>query len=436
MLLLWVDGLMVGVLLLLVLGGVRGAIGKWLLLLLIVELGICLAGGWGGSISLNVLCGRLLIIITSILIVVGNLKEVFIINIFVIFGAFILVSSENLIMIYLGLEMQNLGLFVLLGRGRGVRGVEGALKFFILGAVSSAVFLLGVAFVYGGSGEVCFLGNNYIGLLENWGRGLITVALLFKLTMVPFHFWAPDVYGGASFYTILLLVTIPKISIFYLLMQVGFEDQIVVWCVALSLLVGGIGGLNQASMKKLFVYSGMINMGMVLWGLLVGGNSGIVISFVYLIIYMIVSIGIFFILLQLKWRSGLIVELVGVGRKNAVLGVSFILLFFTLAGIPPFGIFFVKLWIIMSVLMSGGWLLAVGLVLVSVIAGVFYVRVISIIYENAAWGDRLWGALSKREWLLLFPWVLIGMFAFFTYFYWLVLYWGLVVFDGFLEGLK
>ena len=114
-----------------------------------MELGICLAGGWGGSISLNVLCGRLLIIIISILIVVGNLKEVFIINIFVILGAFILVSSENLIMIYLGLEMQNLGLFVLLGRARGIRGVEGALKFFILGAVSSAVFLLGVAFVYG-----------------------------------------------------------------------------------------------------------------------------------------------------------------------------------------------------------------------------------------------------------------------------------------------
>ena len=90
----------------------------------------------------------------------------------------------------------------------------------------------------------------------------------------------------------------------------------------------------------------------------------------------------------------------------------------------------------MSVLMSGGGLLAVGLVLVSVIAGVFYVRVVSIIYEKAALGDRLTGILSKREWLLLFPWVLIGMFAFFTYFYWLVLYWGLVVFDGFLEGLK
>lgn len=265
-----------------------------------MELGICLAGGCGGSISLNVLCGRLLIVITSILIVVGNLKEVFIINIFVILGALILVSSENLIMIYLGLEMQNLGLFVLLGRARGIRGVEGALKFFILGAVSSAVFLLGVAFIYGGSGEVCFWGNNYLGLLENWGRGFITVALLFKLTMVPFHFWAPDVYGGASFYTILLLVTIPKISIFYLLMQVGFEDKLVGWCVALSLLVGGIGGLNQASMKKLFVYSGMINMGMALLGLLVGGNSGIVISLVYLVIYMTVTIGIFFILLQLR----------------------------------------------------------------------------------------------------------------------------------------
>ncbi|MDE0644575.1 MAG: proton-conducting transporter membrane subunit [bacterium] len=313
------------------------------MLLLIVELGICLVGGWGGDIGLNVLCGRLFIIITSILIVVGNLKEVFIINLFVILGAFILVSSENLIMIYLGLEMQNLGLFVLLGRARGLRGVEGALKFFILGAVSSAVFLLGVAFVYGGSGEVGFLGNNYIGFLENWGRGLITVALLFKLTMVPFHFWAPDVYGGASFYTILLLVTIPKISIFYLLMQVGLAYKVVVWCVVLSLLVGGIGGLNQASMKKLFVYSGMINMGMVILGLLVGGNSGIVISFVYLIIYMVGTIGVFFILLQLKWGSGFIVELVGVGRKNSVLGVSFILLFFTLAGIPPFGIFFVKL---------------------------------------------------------------------------------------------
>ena len=127
-----------------------------------------------------------------------------------------------------------------------------------------------MAFIYGGRGEFVFLGNNYLGLLENWGRGFITVALLFKLTMVPFHFWAPDVYGGASFYTILLLVTIPKISIFYLLMQVEFEDKLVGWCVALSLLVGGIGGLNQASMKKFFVYSGMINMGMALLGLLVG----------------------------------------------------------------------------------------------------------------------------------------------------------------------
>ena len=80
--------------------------------------------------------------------------------------------------------------------GQGIRGVEGALKLYILGAISSAILLLGVAFVYGGSGEVCFLRNNYLGLLENWERELITVALLFKLMMVPFHFWAPDVYGG------------------------------------------------------------------------------------------------------------------------------------------------------------------------------------------------------------------------------------------------
>lgn len=252
----------------------------------------------------------------------------------VLLGALLLVSSVNWLSIYLALELQTLTLFILVAKKNSVYSIEAGLKYFVLGAVSSGLFLFGCTLLYGVSGEMSIQGINLL-LIGDVGKIFITVSLLFKLSVAPFHMWAPDVYEGAPTITTALLVIMPKIGVFSVLVQVGLVSNVVLFCGVLSIIYGAIGALNQTKIKRLLAYSGIGHMGFLLFGVGIGSFESIQASLVYIIIYLIMSICMFLVLLSLKLIRVLIIEVSSLSRENPVMAVTLALVFLSTAGIPP-----------------------------------------------------------------------------------------------------
>ena len=300
----------------------------------------------------------------------------------VLLGALLLVSSVNWLSIYLALELQTLTLFILVAKKNSVYSIEAGLKYFVLGAVSSGLFLFGCALLYGVSGEMSIQGINLL-LIGDVGKIFITVSLLFKLSVAPFHMWAPDVYEGAPTITTALLVIMPKIGVFSVLVQVGLVSNIVLFCGVLSIIYGGIGALNQTKIKRLLAYSGIGHMGFLLFGVGIGSFESIQASLVYIIIYLIMSICVFLVLLSLKLIRVLIIEVSSLSRENPIMAITLALAFLSTAGIPPLVGFLGKWLILLSGMSSGYYLICMAIVVVSVIAGVYYVRVVQIIYFSS-----------------------------------------------------
>lgn len=300
----------------------------------------------------------------------------------VLLGSLLLVSSVNWLSIYLALELQSLTLFILVAKKNSVYSIEAGLKYFVLGAVSSGLFLFGCALLYGVSGEMSIQGINLL-LIGDMGKILITVSLLFKLSVAPFHMWAPDVYEGAPTITTALLVIMPKIGVFSVLVQVGLVSNVVLFCGVLSIIYGAIGALNQTKIKRLLAYSGIGHMGFLLFGVGIGSFESIQASLVYIIIYFIMSICVFLVLLSLKLIRVLIIEVSNLSRENPIMGLTLALTFLSTAGIPPLVGFLGKWLILLSGVSSGYSLTCMMIVVVSVIAGVYYVRVVQIIYFSS-----------------------------------------------------
>lgn len=301
-------------------------------------------------------------------------------------GSLLLVSSVNWFSIYLALELQALTLFILVAiKKNSAYSAEAGLKYFVLGAVSSGVFLFGCALLYGVSGEMSIQGVNSV-LIGDMGKIWITVSLLFKLSVAPFHMWAPDVYEGAPTITTALLAIMPKIGVFFVLVQVGLVSNVVLFCGVLSVIYGAIGALNQTKMKRLLAYSGIGHLGFILLGVAIGSFESIQASLVYIIIYFIMSICGFSVLLFLRLTRSLIIEVSGLFRENVVIGLTLGLTFLSTAGIPPLAGFLGKWFILLSGISSGYYLICMVIVVASVIGGVYYVRVVQIIYfPNYFW---------------------------------------------------
>lgn len=298
----------------------------------------------------------------------------------VLLGSLLLVSSVNWVSIYLALELQTLTLFILVAKKKNsAYSTEAGLKYFVLGAVSSGLFLFGCGLLYGVSGEMSIQGINSV-LIGDVGKILITVSLLFKLSAVPFHMWAPDVYEGAPTITVALMAVMPKIGVFSVLVQAGLISNVVLFCGVLSIIYGGIGALNQTKMKRLLAYSGIGHMGFILFGVGIGSFESIQASLMYIIIYVIMSICGFSVLLFLKLTRALIIEVSSLSRENAIMALTLGLTFLSTAGIPPLAGFLGKWLILLSGVSSGYYLTCMGIVMASVIAGVYYVRVVQIIY--------------------------------------------------------
>nr|YP_008592465.1 NADH dehydrogenase subunit 2 [Hymeniacidon sinapium]AGP05003.1 NADH dehydrogenase subunit 2 [Hymeniacidon sinapium] len=318
----------------------------------------------------------------------------------VVLSSLLLVSSVNWLSIYLAIELQTLTLFILVAIKReSAYSTEGGLKYFVLGAVSSGLLLFGCALLYGLSGQTSVQGLNSC-LTADVGKILITVSLLFKLSVAPFHMWAPDVYDGSATIIAATLATISKIAIFSVLVQIGPVINVVLVCAVFSIICGSIGALNQTKIKRLLAYSGIGHMGFVLFGVAIGSLESIQASLIYMIIYVIMTICSFSIILSLNLTKNLIVEVSGISRENSVLAFTLALSFLSIAGIPPLAGFLSKWLILLAGISSGYYLICIIVVLSSVIAGVYYVRLVQIIYFPLGSRDYsmlVWQKVLKKE---------------------------------------
>ena len=314
-------------------------------------------------------------------------------------SSLLLVSSLNWLSIYLALELQTLTLFILVAIKRdSAYSTEAGLKYFVLGALSSGLFLFGCALLYGVTGEISIQGINSV-LTADVGKILITISLLFKLSVAPFHMWAPDVYEGAPTLITALLAIVPKVAVFSILVQIGAVTNVVLGCAVLSIIYGSIGALNQTKIKRLLAYSGIAHIGFTLLGGAIGSFEGIQAGLIYIIVYVIMSICSFSIILSLNLRKDLIIEFSGLSRDNPVIALTLGLVFLSIAGIPPLTGFLSKWFVLLAGVSGGYYLISIIVVVSSVIAGVYYVRVVQIIYFPLGLGDYgalIWQKVLKR----------------------------------------
>ena len=317
-----------------------------------------------------------------------------------VLGMMIMISSNDLIVFYMGLELQSLGLYVLATFNRdNLKSSEAGLKYFVLSALSSGLLLYGCSLIYGFSGSTNF---EVIGAELNskdyaltFGFVFILVGLAFKISAVPFHMWAPDVYEGSPTTVTLFFTMVPKIaalSVFIRFLYVPFLNLIDQWQMIIiflsiaSMLFGAIAAIGQTNIKRIIAYSSISHIGYALAGLSTGSNEGIQSSIVYILIYVVMNLGFFSCLLMFKRNNEYyenLNDLSGLSKNHPLLSLSLLIILFSLAGIPPLAGFFAKFYIFTSVIEQSMYFLAIVGLLSTVIAAFYYLRIIKIIYfEN------------------------------------------------------
>ena len=314
-----------------------------------------------------------------------------------ILGMIIMISSNDLIVFYMGLELQSLALYVLASFNRSnILSSESGLKYFVLSALSSGILLYGCSLIYGFSGSTNFyLISENIKNLEYsgvFGIVFILVGLAFKISAVPFHMWAPDVYEGSPTSVTLFFSILPKIaalSVFIRILYVPFFDLINQWQMIIiflsvaSMIFGGVAAIGQKNLKRLVAYSSISHMGYALAGLSTGTNYGIQSSITYISIYIVMNLALFSCLFMMKIQNKYfenIEDLSGISKNHPLLSFAFLIILFSLAGIPPLAGFFAKFYIFMAVVEESMYFLAIVGLLSTVIAAFYYLRIIKIIY--------------------------------------------------------
>ena len=314
-----------------------------------------------------------------------------------VLGMMVMISSNDLIVFYMGLELQSLALYVLATFNRDqLKSSEAGLKYFVLSALSSGLLLYGCSLIYGFTGSTNFnLIANQLGSDEyalTFGIVFILVGLAFKISAVPFHMWAPDVYEGSPTSVTLFFTMVPKIAaltVFIRFLYVPFLNLIEQWQMIIiflsiaSMLFGAIAAIGQTNLKRLIAYSSIGHVGYALAGLATGSNIGIQSSVIYITIYIIMNLGLFSCLLMMKRNNRYyedIEDLSGLSKNHPMLSLSLLIILFSLAGIPPLAGFFAKFYIFKSVLEQSMYFLAIVGLLSTVVAAFYYLRLIKIMY--------------------------------------------------------
>ena len=314
-----------------------------------------------------------------------------------ILGMFFMVSSNDLILFYLGLELQSLALYILATIDRdNLRSTESGIKYFVLSALSSGLLLYGCSLLYGFTGTTNFeLISNQLNK-ENTGAVFamvfILVGLAFKVSAVPFHMWTPDVYEGAPTSITSYFAVVPKVAGLALLIKfmfIPFSNILLEWQTIIifisiaSMILGAVAAMVQKNFKRLLAYSSIGHIGYALAGVATGAISGYKSSIVYISIYVIMNIGAFSCLYLLK-KDGQykenISDLSGISKKHPLLAISLLIILFSLAGVPPLGGFFAKFYVFVAVLEQEMYTLAVIGLLTTVMSAFYYLKIIKTIY--------------------------------------------------------
>ena len=327
-----------------------------------------------------------------------NQPEYPVLILFSVLGMVLMTSSKNLISLYMALELQSLPLYVIAAINRdNLKSSEAGLKYFILGALSSGLLLFGMSLVYGAVGDTSFLSISEISS-QNMSSillvGLVFIlsGLAFKISLVPFHMWTPDVYEGAPTPVTAFFAIVPKIAAITILVRVTFSafdnavtswQQIIIFLSLLSMILGSFAAIMQTNLKRLMAYSSIAHMGYALVGVASGLLEGVSGVLIYMAIYIIMNVGAFIIILSMR-RDNQIVEeiydLKGISKTHPFLAFSFVTILFSMAGIPPLAGFFGKWLVFYSAVNANLVFLAIIGVLTSVVGAFYYLRIIKIMY--------------------------------------------------------
>ena len=312
-------------------------------------------------------------------------------------GMMVLISAGDLIMLYLGLELMSLALYVVAASNRdNAKSTEAGLKYFVLGALSSGMLLYGASLIYGFTGTVSFAGiaasakTGSIGIV--FGLVFLLAGLCFKVSAVPFHMWTPDVYEGAPTPVTAFFASAPKVAALAVFTRVALTafpgivsewQQIVVFVAIASMVLGSFAAIGQTNIKRLMAYSSIGHMGFALVGLAAGTVEGAQGVLVYIAIYVAMTLGTFAVILTMK-RNGQHVENIsdfaGLSRTNPLLAFFFAMLLFSLAGVPPLAGFFGKFYVFVAAIKANLFTLAVVGVVASVVGAYYYLTIIKVMY--------------------------------------------------------
>tara|TARA_B100000282_G_C31713611_1_gene482374 strand:+ start:188 stop:1603 length:1416 start_codon:yes stop_codon:yes gene_type:complete len=336
-----------------------------------------------------------------------------------ILGMFFMVSSNDIILFYLGLELQSLSLYILASIDRdNLRSSESGIKYFVLSALSSGLLLYGCSLLYGFTGSTNFdlIADQLI--QDNTGAVFamvfVLVGLAFKVSAVPFHMWTPDVYEGAPTSITSYFAVVPKVAGLAVLIKFMFipfsnilsEWQLIIIFISIaSMILGAVAAIVQKNIKRLLAYSSIGHVGYALAGVATGVISGYESSIIYISIYVVMNIGAFSCLYLLKkdgeYREN-ISDLSGLSKKQPLLAISFLVILFSLAGIPPLAGFFAKFYVFTAVIEQKMYALAIIGLLTTVISAFYYLRIIKIIYfdDSAISFDPVKNSVAKLSVLI------------------------------------
>ncbi|NCP10774.1 MAG: NADH-quinone oxidoreductase subunit NuoN [Sphingomonadales bacterium] len=326
--------------------------------------------------------------------------------VFAALGMGLMVSATDLMTLYVGLEMNSLAAYVLASFIRtDTRSAEAGLKYFVLGALASGILLYGMSLLYGFSGTTGFAGiaaamdADFSGGLV-FGLVFVLAGLAFKISAVPFHMWTPDVYEGAPTPVTAFFASAPKVAAMALTVRVCIEafgpttfdwQQIVIFLALASTILGAVGAIGQRNIKRLLAYSSINNVGFALVGLAAGSQAGVAATMSYMAVYVVMTLGSFLCVLQLRDANGAYVEdiarMAGLGKARPGLVAALAIFMFSLAGIPPLFGFWPKFLVFDAAVRADLLPLAAIAAVSSVISAFYYLKVIKTMYFDEAGDD-------------------------------------------------
>ena len=336
-------------------------------------------------------------------------------------GMMVMASAHNFVTLFLGLELMALSQYSLVALQRdSVRATEAAMKYFVLGALSSGLLLYGMSMIYGATGsldisrvaEVLERGNSSMPTIGVFGLVFVVAGIAFKLGNAPFHMWIPDVYHGAATPTTLLVGGAPKLAAFAFVMRLlatglqsmntDWSQMLVILAVA-SMFLGNIVAIAQTNLKRMLAYSTISHMGFVVMGILAATETGYGAGLFYVIAYTIMTLGSFGMILLLS-RAGFEAENLedfrGLNQRSKWYAFVMLVIMFSLTGLPPTMGFFAKLFVLQAALEAGYTWLVVFAVLISVVGAFYYLRVVKIMYMDPPAGEMTLDPRADARWIL------------------------------------